>query len=177
MSQPDWECIAQLGDAIPTEYGGYWIFRDKTGVYAPEGEYLFCPDSDDDDEDSDGPDAEDREGPYTAYRFSLEQCTFIDGVLSDNQFHPDHCAWWATTPERIKARPQDGRGLEHVASCMGSTADELVAMFISDDIVDRARAYRMIGEYHGFVNLDQYPLHLTRAEVEERYNDPKYQEV
>lgn len=164
MSQPDWECIAQLGDANPTEYGGYWIFRDKTGVYAPEGEYLFCPDDEDSDE-------------YTAYRFCLDPCTFIDGVLSDNKFHPDHCVWFATTPELMKVRPQDGRGLEDIASCMGSNVEELIGMFTSNDIVQRAQAYRMVGEYHGFENLDSYPLRMTRAEVEERYSEPKYQEV
>lgn len=164
MSQPDWECIAQLGDASPTEYGGYWIFRDKTGVYAPEGEYLFCPDDDESDE-------------FEAYRFSLDKCTFINGILSDNRFHPECCAWWATTPEKMKARPQDGRGLEDIGNCMGFTVDELVAMFTSDNITERAQAYRMVGEYHGFENLDSYQLQLTRAEVEERYSDPKYQEV
>ena len=163
MSQPDWECIAQLGDANPTEYGGYWIFRDKTGVYAPEGEYLFCPD--------------DEDGEYEVYRFSLDKCTFINGVLSDNKFHPECSAWFATPEVRRDERPQDTTYLSNIASCMDSSVEELIGMFTSDDIVERAEAYRMVGEYHGFMNLDEYPLHLTRAEVERRYDQPKYQEV
>ena len=46
-NQPDWECIGQLGDADPIEHGGYWILRDKTGVYPEEGEFLVVPEDED----------------------------------------------------------------------------------------------------------------------------------
>lgn len=37
--------------------------------------------------------------------------------------------------------------------------------------IQRALVYRAIGEYHGYENLDQYPLTFkTRAEVEARYD-------
>ena len=67
MSQPAWECIAQLGDKNPIDHGGYWILRDTTGVYAEEAELLLVPDDDD------------RE--YTIYRFTLDRCTFVNGVV------------------------------------------------------------------------------------------------
>ncbi len=47
MSQPAWECIAQLGDKNPIDHGGYWILRDTTGVYAEEAELLLVPDDED----------------------------------------------------------------------------------------------------------------------------------
>jgi hypothetical protein len=163
MSQPDWECIGQLGDASPTEHGGYWILRDKTGVYPHEGEYLEVP--------------EDEDGEYLVYRIILDRCTFIDGVLSDNKFHPEHCAWWATTPEKMKERPQDGKGLTDVANSMGMEESELVEQFCSEDALERAQAYRSVGEYHGFYNLDSDPLRLTRAEVRRRYKGKMFKTV
>src|ERR1039458_5750984 len=53
--------VAQLGDASPIDYGGYFIYEDDTGVYAPEGELLESPDTD-----------ETPEG-WKVYRFSLDR--------------------------------------------------------------------------------------------------------
>jgi hypothetical protein len=36
--QPVWEFIANLGDVNVTQYGGFLIYRDATGVYPPEVE-------------------------------------------------------------------------------------------------------------------------------------------
>lgn len=143
-NQPIWECIAQLGDVNPVDYGGYWVFRDTTGVYCEEAELLLSPDSDDHGE------------KYEVYRFSLDRCTCIDGILSDNKFHPEHPAWFA-------------KNLLCVAKSYGMALDELVLMFCSEDATQRAAVYRMVGEYHGFENFDSYQLHLTRAEAEVRY--------
>lgn len=177
MSQPVWECIGQLGDASPTEYGGYWIFRDKTGVYVEEAELLICPEEDEDewDEESGEPKPEEPEN-YEVRRFSLERCTwtpklFDMGVLSDNKYHPDHAAWWAAPEGGKKDRPQDSTYLSGVCSFADVELDELRRMFCSEDALQRAQAYRLIGEYHGWANLDDYPLMLTKTEVEERYKD------
>jgi hypothetical protein len=162
-NQPDWECIGQLGDVNPIDHGGYWILRDKTDVYPEEGELLVVPE-DEDDED----------GEYTIYRFILDRCTFINGVLSDNEHHPEHCAWWATTPEKMMERPQDGKGLSDVANCVGMDEEELVEDFCSEDALRRARAYQSVGNYHGFENLDSDPLRMKRWEVERRYESAKF---
>jgi hypothetical protein len=159
-NQPEWECIGQLGDADPIEHGGYWILRDKTGVYPEEGELLVVP--------------EDENGEYTIYRFILERCTFTDGVLSDNKFHPLHCAWWATTPEKMKERPQDGKGLTDIASFTGMDEEELVTQFCSEDALQRAMAYRAVGEYHGFHELDHEPLTMKKFEVTNRYRGLRF---
>ena len=128
MSQPAWECIAQLGDKNPIDHGGYWILRDTTGAYTEEAALLMVPD--------------DEDGKYTIYRFTLDRCTFINGVLSDNKFHPDHAAWWAKTEEERKARPQDTTYLKNIADFIGMEVEELAEHFCSEDALKRAVAYR-----------------------------------
>jgi hypothetical protein len=160
MSQPDWECIAQLGDTDPIEHGGYWILRDKNGIYPEEGELLIAP--------------EDEGGEYIIHRFTLNRCTFIDGILSDNEFHPDHSAWWAGTEEERKARPQDSTYLKNIADFIGMDVEELAADFCSENALVRARAYQAVGDYHGFDNLDNYPLTMTRREVKKRYKELRF---
>jgi len=142
VSQPEWEFIANLGDANPIENFGYFIFRDKTRVYTEEGELL------------------DREqnNKRTIYRFPLDKCTYINGVLSDNKFHPEHPAWFA---EHIPS----------LASCCDWNPEYLIKAFCSEYPLDRARAYQDLGQTYGFENLDEYPLSLTRKEVLERYKD------
>jgi hypothetical protein len=159
-NQPKWKQIAQLGDTNPFDYGGYYIFKDETGVYPEEAELLELDDPDDE------------ESTYTIYRFILEKCTFINGILSDNSSHPEHPAWFAHPESEREKRPQDTTYLSRVAGCMGMPVQELQRLFCSDDPKDRAFAYREVGTYHGLENLDSYPLtKLTRAEVEERYQE------
>jgi hypothetical protein len=167
MSQPDWECIAQLGDASPTEYGGLWVLRDKTGVYPEEAERLECPVEDD----------PGGFGPYIVHRFILERCTYIDGVLSDNRFHPELPAWFAKPESKRAERPQDSTYLRNVCTSMDIDEDELIAAFCSEDPLKRAWAWTAIGDYHGYENLDEYPLHLRRREMKKRYADPRYEVV
>ena len=83
MAQPKWTRIGNLGDASPLEYGGMPVYRDETGVYGEEAEYW----------------RETEEGKsVTLYRFELDRCTLTpDGILSDNQYHPEYPAWFADT--------------------------------------------------------------------------------
>jgi len=148
MTQPIWRCIAQLGDASPTEYGGHWVFIDETGVYPPEAEVLFV------DEEGDR--------PAYAYRYLLEKCYWNDGVLSDNKYHKDHPAWFADDLDKVSLYAD----WDH---------DNLIDALCGDDVKLCARAYHDIGSYHGFNNLDQYPLELTQQEVEARYADERYE--
>ena len=143
--QPAWKRIANLGDVNPIDYGGYFVYVDTTGVYPPEAEVLISPDSDD------APEG------WTVYRFILDQCTFVDGVLSDNSFHPELPAWWADELPRL-------------AAYNGQTELRLVTDFCSDDPIARAWAYRSLGDYYGYHELDSYPLRFhSRDDVEARY--------
>lgn len=149
MSQPVWKLIANLGDVNPIEYGGYFIYVDKTGVYGPEAELLISPDSDN--------------GKWGVYRFSLDKCTFINGILSDNKFHPELSAWFAKPTTY----------LSNVANCVGGDVSGLIQWFCSDNPCERAMAYRCVGDYHGFENFDSYPLTLNHKEVLKRYKGLK----
>lgn len=168
MSQPKWQCIAQLGDVGYVDYGGYFVLVDTTGVYPPEVEVLEPPTDDDWIAGRYTQSAR-----WTVYRFVLEACTFVNGILSDNQFHPDHPAWFANP---------HGKGEQYVvlgdlASFGGADTLELIRQFTSADPLQRACAWRLIGEYHGFHELDQYPLALRQGEVTRRYRKAQYKEV
>lgn len=149
-NQPKWECVAQLGDTDPIEYGGYWVLRDATGVYCEEAEVL---------EEVEG-EGEKRE----VYRFILEKCTFQNGILSDNKFHPDHPVWFA-------------KDLDKIAECSDYPLENLIQDFCSDDCVKRAWAYRAVYYYHGLINFDEYPLKLWTRQCRKRYNDKMYRVV
>lgn len=144
-NQPKWRFVANLGDASPLDYGGLFVFRDATGVYPPEMERLERTTPDDSTRDR-----------YEVRRVVLDRCTYVDGVLSDNQFHPEHPAWFADS-------------IESVALSMGCDPDDIRDSLCSEDPCSRAEAYRCIGDYHGWDNLDEYPLDLSRTEVTRRY--------
>lgn len=145
--QPEWKLVAQLGDAHPLDHGGYFVYEDTTGVYDPEAEWLIAPEEDDSGE------------PWVCYRFILEPCTFTNGILSDNQFHPDKPAWFS----------RHGR-IESACACSGIEAAEFIRMITTGTTVERAMAWRLIGEHYGFDNLDAYPLQYeNRHSVEEAY--------
>lgn len=137
--QATWRLLANIGDASPLDHGGYFVYTDETGVYPPEAE-LLEPLVD---------------GKYELRRFILEPCTFVDGVLSDNRFHPNHPAWFADSLESIQESSDIGN---------------IVTLLCSTDPIDRATAWRAIGEYHGFENLDSYPVNLTKKEAKKRYS-------
>lgn len=143
--QPLWKFKANLGDVHPIDYGGYFVFEDETGVYPPEAELLISPDSD--------------AGEWQVYRFILEPCTWINQILSENKFHAEHPAWFADS-------------LGAISNFCGTPLATFIDMLVNGNVESRAEAWRMIGEYHGFENLDSYPLTFkSRAEVEARYAD------
>ncbi len=166
MSQPIWKRIANLGDVNPLDYGGFFVLVDETGVYPPEVEVLDVDDNAFDHNNED-------KGKWTVYRFILEPCTFINGILSDNKFHPDHPAWFAT-PENERAEGRNSTTwLKNLIEFCGNDDDgeELIRRFCSDDPLERADAWRVVGDYHGYHELDHYPLEFTsRIEVEKRYS-------
>jgi len=141
--------IAELGDKYPLEYGGYFVFQDLQAPHRYEAEWLEVP--------------EEGETKYwTVYRFELTRCSYLNGVLSDNIYHPDHPAWFA--------RPGD---LVHIAGYSDLLATDLIAMLCSGHPEQMAIAYRAIGEHSGWANLDSYPISLTWREATKRYQKPK----
>jgi len=155
--QPVWKMVGQVGDINPIDHSGGFIYIDETGVYPPEVEYIHAP-------------TEYNGEPWVIYRFILEPCTYINGVLSDNKFHPDKPAWFAKTEEERKERPQDTTYLKNVCDFVGMAEPEMIDLFTSDDPQERAAAWMAVGDYHGFENLDEYPLVFTNEDqVRVRY--------
>jgi hypothetical protein len=148
MSQPSWKLLGSLGDVNPIDHGGMLVYEDTTGAYPPEAVMIRPLDESEHDESGER---------WIVYRFPLERCTHIDGVLSDNEFHPEHPAWFA-------------KDLSHVASFTGTTEEELIEALCSDHLIERAAAYEAIGSYRGFINLDHEPVtDFDRSEMEARY--------
>ena len=141
--QPVWKFLANLGDANPIEHGGFAVFVDETGVYAPECELLETPE-------------ETGRRDWSVRRITCERCTFINGVLSNNKFHPAKPAWFA---DKLGA----------MASFYGIEVSALVALFVSPDPLSNAEAWRMIGEYFGWDELDSYPVYFNREDIESRW--------
>lgn len=154
-----WELLANLGDKNPLDYGGYFVFRDRQGKWPDRAEYLDVPTGEPGDE------------TYIVYRFDLDRCTFIKGILSDNPYHPDYPVWFARRDEEHKQRHgyDQWSNFTDLARDMGLTPEEFAADFCSPDPVIRARAYEEIAHHHGWIEFDQYPLTLSRQEAWERY--------
>ncbi len=156
--QPNWQLVANLGDVNPIDYGGQFVYIDLNGEYEPELEVLEVFD-----EDSDRP-------IWQVFRFILSKCTYINGILSDNKYHPDKSAWFAKSKAERAARPQDTTYLENVANSMDYPEEDMVRDLCGDNVIARAMAYKAIADYHGLDNFDSYPLQFTNmAEVEARY--------
>jgi len=107
-----------------TTLGKCFVYIDETGIYEAEACHL-----------------ERREDQWTAYRFILERCTYDreNDILSDNKYHPEICAWF------WKPRAD----MQPLAGYTGVSVDDLIESFCSEDPVERAYAYRAVGQYYG----------------------------
>ena len=129
--QPQWEQIANLGDVNWEEHGGYFVYRDTTGVYPEEAEFVLP-------EDDGG----------TRYRFILDRLKMVDGFLVPIRYESD----W---PHPVKSYDEwFHEDLSKVAAFIGTDLESMRKMLCSENPLQRAEAYRAIGEYHGWENLD-----------------------
>lgn len=133
--------VSGFGDLDPIGYGGGFIFDYGEGRF--QAELMECH-------------YEDDPNRVYVYRYDLDQCSYENGVLSDNPFHPDHAAWWA-------------KSIDAMAENVGMEPAELIRLFCSPDPMERSEAYWTIAQYHGPDELDPYPLELTAAEARRRY--------
>ena len=162
--------LAQLGDVNPYEHGGFYVLLD-TDTGEVSAEVLHVPDEEEfDEEEPEDDESWDRDVHsvgFEVHYLSLDRCTYINGVLSDNPFHPDHPAWFANT--RDERAPNSKSGLEALASHIGEDVDILIGRFCSENPVERARAYEALFNYWGD-QTSEGPLELNLAEVKERYS-------
>lgn len=142
----DWIFIKNLGDINPLDYGGYFIYKHKTGIYPEAAEKLLV------DEDT-----------YTVYRFPLDRLKLVDGYLVPLAYVPN----WPHPLEKYDEWFHEELG--EVAEFSGTQKAQLELAFTSADPVDRAFAYEAVGNHFGWVEFDSYPLTISRQEAEKRY--------
>jgi hypothetical protein len=141
MESPEWITIGRLGDVDPIAHGGSFVRLDTTGHYGIEVDHIE-------------PDSEDEPSTWTVWTFCVENCTDMNGMVSDNQFHPDMPAWFNDS-------------LESIASYIGQRRDICVKYLLSHDPMERAMMWLDIGQYHGMENLDGSPRTYNKEEIEE----------
>jgi hypothetical protein len=161
MSQPKWEFIANLGDANPIEYGGYFLYKDSTGAYDFEAELLEEPE-----------DADSKKAKWTVRRVCLDRCKLQRSEDGERIYLVSYAYDPATYPHALSQYAEwFAKDLDGVASTIGSTREELEHALCAEDGGERAWAYRAIADTYGWDNFDSYPLFLTKEEVEARYTD------
>lgn len=139
--QPKWKFVVNLGDANPLEHDGFFLYTDETGAYPPELEYLQrqC------------------DGSWQIYRIVLERCTYQNGILSDNKYHPEFAAWFAEY-------------IPEIASSASVSEIELISNFCSNNPILLAQAYLDTTGYFGWYEFDQYPSQVKdEQELRQRY--------
>ena len=101
---------------------------------------------------------------FQVYRFPLEQKSLYKGKIIPYGFHKQ-----SDLPHAIGQYTEwYSDDLASVASSTGTTAAKLAKALCSTNVMDRFHAYYDIGSYHGFENLDSYPLTMTEMELERR---------
>ena len=154
MIQPKWKFVCNLGDINVIDNSGFFIYVDETGTYDPEGEMLIPPMDDDSRQE------------WYIYRFALGRCIKLDGYLLPFAYQRD----WPH--DILKYEEWFAADLNDVAQCNGVSLEQLEDLFCSANPIDRAWAWRSIGEFWGFNNLDDYPLILSsEIEVRKRYQE------
>ena len=130
--QPEWE------RKWATDTTALWI--DFTGVYPPELTVI--------DEVFDAPEEE----RFIVFRFCLDRCTYVNGVLSDNPYHTDHPAWFADD-------------IEKACECCGQEVKDVIEALCSDDPDQLAYGYQVITGYHGEHEFDSYPRYMNEEDA------------
>lgn len=149
--------IGNTGDRSPAE-GSRYVYAGRDETDDPYME-VVC-------EIYDVPEGEPR---FFVYRFDLERFKLL---TKDDRRYLVAKAWRPNWPHSFTAYDEwFHKDLEAVAESCGTTLTKLRQCFCSEDPLERAFAWCCVGDYHGFENLDSYPLHLTEAELEARYAD------
>lgn len=148
--------IANIGDVNFLEYGGRLVYFDDKEHEEPWMEVI------------EGPFHHEDERRWIVYRFDLERLKLVE---HDGDQYLVPASWEPTqrVPYPVIYSAWFGKDLPQIASCMGTSVQELCDNFCSKNIVSRAWAWCAIGDYYGFEELDSYPLPLGVHEAFSRY--------
>ena len=140
--QPEWKCIASLGDENPLE-SGYFVFVDQTGIYDPELEVWV------------------RQGSnhWERSRVILEPIYFSKNGLacrSEREYRPNdpYPEWWSDK-------------VGDLATFTGDSDLTVIGDLCSDDPIKRAWGFIGLIIYLGVFEFDQYPVIFTEAEYKD----------
>ncbi len=96
---------------------------------------------------------------------------YVEPPADDGPSFDSPKARWTIYRVNLDAHWIDWVKWADVARSAGMTAMELKRLAASKDPMKRAYAFETVVGYHGWYALDQYPMTLTRAEVEARYGE------
>lgn len=135
-------------------------------------DWCNCSAEDDDGNTVHGEGCELRPAKFEVFRFSLDRLKVVE-VTEDERTTVKYVVsmgYDETWPHAVSQYEEwFVKDLGSIASYIDSTRDKVVGWLCSEDVKDRASAYKAIGDYHGFRNLDDYPLDLTEAEINTRW--------
>jgi hypothetical protein len=168
-NQPKWKLVGMVGDINPIDHDGGLVYQDQTGVYCPEMEYIEGHDCDREiwklrryknDPDSSYAVNMRITRYWKVYRILLEKCTYINGILSDNKYHPDYEVWFA----------------KHVKDMEEKQREQVIKMLCSEDANERAKGYLEICYITGFHEFDQYceTEYETLFDIKAKYQNKIY---
>jgi hypothetical protein len=100
---------------------------------------------------------------------------WVEPPSDDVDFESRKARWTVYRVNLDQEVPSWGN-LESVAESAGIRASDLRSDFLSSDPMKRAWAYQTWANYYGWHEFDNYPLVLTKAEVERRYGENSYTE-
>ena len=80
-------------------------------------------------------------------------------------------AKWTVYRVHVKPEVIDWVKLKDIASYIGASVSELQSVLHGHNPLHLAHLISDVASYHGWQNLDSYPLHLTKKEVEQRYGE------
>jgi hypothetical protein len=142
MKESEIKVLANLGDVHPLDYGGHIVYQIKE----PNGRIIF-------------------QSEFWEEPLKLQTKPSYHKSVEPEDVYTVYR--WEIEPDAVK----DLRWakLESVADFMGANIEEFKASGRSKDPVERAHFYEAIGRHSGFENLDGYPMHLTRKEMEKRW--------
>jgi hypothetical protein len=149
------EPIATYGDVDFLKYGGQLLLPNRDEIGNPYLEVIEPP-------------TENLDTTWVIYRFDVDR---LKKVIVKRTYHLVPFGYEpATWPHPVRMYNEwFVDSLPNVAESMDCPEEELITDLCSEKPEERARAYIMLGEYHGWENFDSYPLHLSEHEAHERY--------
>lgn len=150
MYQPNYQLVANLGDANPLDHGGFFVYKDQEGRHDPLVEW-FDPER------------------LQVWRFELEPLVDHKGMLVPAEMYAQR----KQLPKPVGAwEVWFSKHVPYAADHNGMKAAELRRLLCSKDILNRARGYQIMAEIDPQGFDPEGPLQLaSKTEAALRYQE------